>query len=485
MVYIIGTGPGDEDLLTIGAIKALSKCTAVLYDRLSASNVLNYLQKDCEVYYCGKTPGAHSMTQEEINELLVKLAKEGYTVGRIKGGDPFIFGRGGEEILALEENDIPFEVIPGITSFISALSYAGIPVTHRKIAQDFHVVTGRSQDESYVNYSALARENGTLIFMMGLNKLSEIVDNLIKYGKSPDTLVAVVMKGTTSKQKKVVGTLKDIEYKVKESGLVSPCIIVVGDVVQFQDKFNWYERKPLFGNNICITRSKKQSKNLKTKLKELGAQVTEINSITIEDTSHNMNKYLDILNEYNYIIFTSANAVEVFFNYLIDKEYDIRKITSKIIAIGKKTEACIRGRGIVPYIVANHFTSEGLIEKLLQEINIGDKVLQPGSSISRDVIQEALEAKGAKVDMVGIYDTICTELLDKNAFEDVDYVFFASPSSVRNMIQLVGLDNIKLKKSIAIGPTTEKELKKYDIDCYVCNKHSDEGFIEEIIKIIN
>ena len=425
------------------------------------------------------------MTQEEINNLLVKLAKEGHIVGRIKGGDPFIFGRGGEEILALEENNIQFEVIPGITSFISALSYAGIPVTHRKIAQDFHVVTGKSQDESYVNYSALAKENGTLIFMMGLNKLSEIVDNLTKYGKSQDTLVAVVMKGTTSKQKKVIGTLKDIEYKVKEAGLVSPCIIVVGDVVKFQDKFNWYERKPLFGKNICITRSKKQSKNLKNRLKDLGAQVTEINSIAIEDASYNMDKYLDILSEYNYIIFTSANAVDVFFKYLINKQYDIRNIPAKFIAIGKKTENTIKLKGVIPYMVSNHFTSEDLLSKLLQEIKPGDKVLQPGSSISREVIRDVLKDKGAIVDMVGIYDTVCTDILDKNAFEDVDYVFFASPSSVRNMIQLVGLDNIKSKKSIAIGPTTEKELKKYDIDSYVCKKHSEDGFIEEIIKIIN
>lgn len=265
MVYIIGTGPGDEDLLTIGAIRALRRCTAVLYDRLCASNVLNYLPKGCKIYYCGKTPGAHSMSQEEINELLVELAEEGHIVGRIKGGDPFIFGRGGEEILALEEANIPFEVIPGITSFISVLSYAGIPVTHRKIAQDFHVVTGKSQDESNVNYSALARENGTLIFMMGLNKLSEIVSSLIEQGKPRDTLVAVVMRGTTSKQKKVIGNLENIEDKVKEAGLISPCIIVVGEVVKFQDKFNWYERKPLFGHNICITRSKKQSQNLKNK----------------------------------------------------------------------------------------------------------------------------------------------------------------------------------------------------------------------------
>ena len=201
MVYLIGTGPGDEELLTLKAVKALKKCTAVLYDRLGASNILNYLDDNCEIYYCGKEPGAHYKTQEEINEMLVKLAKEGHTEGRIKGGDPFVFGRGGEELLALLDNGIDeFEVIPGVTSPVSVLSYAGIPITHRGIAQSFHIVTGMSKGVSKVNFEALAKEDGTLVFMMGLGNLGNIVSNLMKHGKSKDTKAAVGMRGTTSKQ---------------------------------------------------------------------------------------------------------------------------------------------------------------------------------------------------------------------------------------------------------------------------------------------
>ena len=194
--YIIGTGPGDEELLTLKAIKALGECTAVLYDRLVSNNVLNYLSEDCEVYYCGKEPGAHYKTQDEINEMIVKLANEGHLVGRVKGGDPYVFGRGGEEVLALEKEGIDFEVIPGVTSPIAVLNYAGIPITHRGIAQSFHIVTGMTAVEEKINFEALANETGTLVFMMGLSNLEKIVENLTKYGKNINTPAAVVMRGT-------------------------------------------------------------------------------------------------------------------------------------------------------------------------------------------------------------------------------------------------------------------------------------------------
>lgn len=318
-VYIIGTGPGDEELLTLKAVKVLKRCTAVLYDRLVSNNVLNYLEPNCEIYYCGKEPGAHSKTQEEINELLVKLAKEGHTVGRIKGGDPYVFGRGGEEVLALVDENIEFEVIPGITSPIAVLNYAGIPITHRKIAQSFHVITGKSAQDLNVNFKALAKEEGTLVFMMGLSNLDNIVEELINNGKEPTFPCAVVMRGTSAKQKKVVGTLENISQKVKDAKLQSPCIIVVGEVVNLNKDLNWYENKPLFGKNICITRSRRQSEKLKNKLVDLGAEVTSFNSIKIESSAENLNDYIDKIENYDHIVFTSVNSVEIFFDYLIEK----------------------------------------------------------------------------------------------------------------------------------------------------------------------
>ena len=213
-VYIIGTGPGDEELLTLKAVEVLKDCTAVLYDRLVSNNILNYLKEECEIYYCGKEPGCHYKTQDEINETLVKLAKEGHTVGRIKGGDPYVFGRGGEEVLSLVEEGIEFEVVPGVTSPISVLNYAGIPITQREMAQSFHIITGMTAGTLNINWEAIAKEKGTLVFMMGLNNLGSIIEKLINNGKDVNTKVAVIMRGTSSKQKKVVGTLIDIEEKV-------------------------------------------------------------------------------------------------------------------------------------------------------------------------------------------------------------------------------------------------------------------------------
>ena len=244
--YIIGTGPGDEELLTVKAVKILSKCTAVLYDRLVSNNILNYLNEDCLVYYCGKEPGAHYKTQEEINHMLVNLVKEGHIVGRVKGGDPYVFGRGGEEVLSLVEENLDFEVIPGVTSPISVLNYAGIPITQRAIAQSFHIVTGMTSASEKINWEALAKENGTLVFMMGLENIERIVNNLISNGKEPATPAAVVMRGTSSKQRKVIGTLENISEKARKANLKSPCIIVVGEVVNLNEKLSWYEKKPLF-----------------------------------------------------------------------------------------------------------------------------------------------------------------------------------------------------------------------------------------------
>lgn len=482
MVYIIGTGPGDERLLTLKAVECLKKCTAVLYDRLGSVNVLNYLNDDCEIYYCGKEPGAHYKTQEEINESLIKLAKQGHTVGRIKGGDPFVFGRGGEEILSLLEENIDFEVIPGVTSPISVLSYAGIPITHRGIAQSFHIVTGMSQGKLNVNFESLAKENGTLVFMMGLSKLGEIVSNLIKYGKPKDSKAAVVMRGTSSKQKKVIGTLEDIEEKVEKAGLKSPCIIVVGEVVQFNDRFSWYEKKPLFGTNVCITRSKEQSANLKRKLSELGAEVTEINSIKIEDTSSNLDKYKEKIKDYDHIVFTSSNGVNKFFDYIVKNKFDLRDIKAKFHVIGDATRKCLEEKGIQAFLSAKEFYLESLIEDLKKIISKGDKVLLPTSAKARTLLCDELNKIDVQVDRVNVYDTVCGKVLDKRCFEDVDMVFYTSPSTVTNMITMLGIEKIREKKAIAIGPQTKKALDKNNIKCLMCSKHSEDGFIEEVLQ---
>ncbi|MEG2291617.1 MAG: uroporphyrinogen-III C-methyltransferase [Clostridium sp.] len=482
-VYIIGTGPGDEELLTLKGARILEKCTAVMYDRLVSNNILNYLNENCEIYYCGKEPGCHYKTQEQINEMLVKLAKQGHIVGRIKGGDPYVFGRGGEEVLSLVEENIEFEVIPGVTSPISVLNYAGIPITQRGISQSFHIVTGMSAGVLKINWKALAKENGTLAFMMGLDNLENIVENLVCNGKDINTPTAVVMRGTSSKQKKVVGTLENISEKAKEAKLKSPCIIAVGDVVTLNEKLSWYENKPLFGTNICVTRSREQSSNLKNKLRELGAEVTEINAIKIKETKINLDAYIDKLESYNHIILTSVNAVNIFFDYLIEKKYDIRKIKASFAVVGKATRKALENRGIQAFVMAREFVGEGLFKELEPHLNSGEKVFIPCSSLSREYLKVEIEKLGVEVDRVHTYDTVCGEIKNQNAFSEVDVILYTSPSTVNNMVEMLGVDKIKSKKNIAIGPQTFKALSSHNIECEMCKKHSEDGFLSEIVEM--
>ncbi|MGL5149467.1 MAG: uroporphyrinogen-III C-methyltransferase [Clostridium sp.] len=484
-VYIIGTGPGDEELLTLKAVRVLQKCTAVLYDRLVSNNILNYLSDKCEVYYCGKEPGAHYKTQEEINNMLIKLSKDGHTVGRIKGGDPFVFGRGGEECLALKENNITFEVIPGVTSPIAVLNYAGIPVTQRGVSQSFHVITGMSAGVLNVNFEALANENGTLIFMMGLDNLENIVKNLIINGKDSNTPCGVVMRGTSAKQRKVIGTLENITNKVKEAKLKSPCIIVVGDVVKFSEELNWYEQLPLHGVNICITRSRQQSSNLKVNLRELGAEVTEINSLKVIETTDSLEDKINELYKYKHIIFTSQNSVNIFFDYLVRKNVDVRNLKGDFYVVGKATNNALIKRGIVAKDMAREFVGEGLFKVIKPYINSGDNILIPCSKLSRNYLQDELQSLGANVDRVDIYEVLEGDGRNKKAFDEVDLVLFTSPSTLNNMISIVGIDKIREKLCVAIGPQTYKAMKEQGIVGMYCKKHSDEGFLEEVIDIVN
>ena len=479
-VYIIGTGPGDEELLTLKAVRVLKECTAVLYDRLVSNNVLNYLNENCEIYYCGKEPGAHSKTQDEINELIVGLAKKGHIVGRIKGGDPYVFGRGGEEVLALANENISFEVIPGVTSPIAVLNYAGIPITHRGIAQSFHIVTGKSVQDLNVNFKALAMEQGTLVFMMGLSNLDNIVRELAANGKDLSTPCGVIMRGTSAKQKKVIGTLNDISQKVKDAKLQSPCIIVVGEVVNLNESLSWYENKPLFGKNICVTRSKKQCANLKSKLVELGAEVTSFNSIEIKSCVNNLEKYINKLEDYDHMVFTSVNSVEIFFDYIIEKDYDIIRIKAKISAVGNATEKALNKRGIVCFAKAKEFIGEGLVSILKPHLKENEKLLLPCSAKSREYIYDELTKTGIEVDKVYIYDTVCGSVANKRAFDEVDIVFFTSPSTVKNMVDMLGVEEIKKKKVIAIGPKTNEPLEELGIKASVCKEHSENGFLKEI-----
>lgn len=481
-VYLIGGGPGAPDLITLRAINALRKCTAILYDRLSGTEILKYVNPEAEVYYCGKEPGCHYKTQEEINNSLVELAKKGHMVGRIKGGDPYIFGRGGEEALALLKEDIPFEVIPGITSPIAALNFGGIPVTHRGIAQSFHVFTGKSAAGLNLDFDTIAKLKGTLLFMMSFEQLGNICTGLIKAGKSEDTAVGIVMNGTTAKQRKAVGTLSNIEERATTAGISNPCIIAVGDVVKFHDELNWFEKLPLFGRNICVTRSKEQSKELIDRLTSLGAAATEINSIAIEENLTALEAVKNKLPGYKYIIITSVNGVNTFFKALKAYKIDIRSIKGDFISIGEATTKAMEEHGIIPTVEGDKFTGEGLFEAIKDKICEGDDILIPRSKKGRAYLVKALEDIGGRVDDIPIYDTVVGKNLNVASFKDCDTVLFTSPSTVKNMIDLVGLKEISTKKIISIGPITSKELKAHNLTFEECEEQGVEGIINKLMK---
>ena len=479
-VYLIGAGPGDEELITQKAVRVLRNCTAVLYDRLANPSVLRHLGKDCKIYFCGKEPGCHYKSQEQINDMLVELAKQGHIVGRIKGGDPYIFGRGGEEALRLQEEGIAFEVIPGITSAVSVLNYAGIPATHRGIAQSFHVFTGKSVDKLDISWEAAAKLKGTLIFLMGLENIELITSQLIANGKDAGCSAAVIMNGTTSRQRKVIGTLKDICDKVKSAGFQSPCIIVIGEVVALNEKLSWFEQKPLFGCNVCITRSKEQSSEIREMLQELGAEVTEINTIEIVPTPDALMPYFDKLTEYKYIVFTSVNGVNIFFDYLKEKNFDIRNIPSAIAAIGPATAQAIKKRGIIPAVMGEEFVAEALFDALKGMVQAADNILIPRSKQARSFIVDKLREMGCNVDEAHIYDVIAGELQEPKYFDQADYIVFTSPTTVRNLIAMVGVEKIKQKHNIAIGPITNTELMKNDLNAVVCDEYSIDGVINKL-----
>ncbi len=479
-VYLIGAGPGDEELLTLKAKRALERCTAAMYDRLANPAILRYLPETCERHYCGKEPGAHSKTQADINDLLVTLAKAGHVVGRIKGGDPYVFGRGGEEALRLQAEGIAFEVIPGISSAIAALNYAGIPISQRGLAQSFHVFTGTSAERLDINWQAAAAIDGTLVFLMGLGNIELIVGALTQYGKSPQTPCAVIMKGTTAQQKSVFGTLENICERTAAAQLESPSIIVVGAVTELADRLNWYERKPLFGCHVCLTRAKEQTQELRERLLDLGAEVTEIPTIAVVKHEDALRDYLPKLPGYRWMVFTSVNGVNTFFDALKAQEYDIRRIRADFAAIGPATANAIKERGIMPAIVAKEFVAESLFEALRKRLATGDTVFVARSKQARPYLVEQLRAFGCAVDEIVAYRVETPQTNDVR-LDDVNVITFTSPTTVRHLIDMIGVDRIRAKRLLAIGPITLNELTAHGLTADVCDEYSADGIIEKLL----
>ena len=468
IVYLVGAGPGDPRLITVKGMECIKKADVIIYDYLVNVNLLKNARPDAEFIYVGKQGGSHTLEQEEINELIVKKALEDKIVTRLKGGDPYVFGRGGEEALVIRENHIPFEVVPGITAAIATPNYAGIPVTHRDCTSTFGLITGHedpTKDASSIDWAKISTGIGTIAFYMGIKNLPYITEQLMKHGRSKDTPVAVIRWGTTSQQKTVVGTLCTIVQKAKD--IKPPAITIVGEVVKLRDQLNWFETKPLFGKTIVVTRSREQASEFADKLYEYGAHVIEFPTIEIAkpDSIQPLDEAIKNIHAYNWLVFTSINGVDAFFHRLFELGKDIRELKGiKVCAIGPATEEGIKKYHIKVDCRPPKFIAESVVEELKKVTAIkGEKFLLPRADIARSFLPEELQKLGGKVTDLVAYKTVMAQpkdinLVDKIKNGEIHIVTFTSSSTVRNFIQIVGEKNISAFNGhvqfASIGPIT-------------------------------
>ncbi len=472
-VYLIGAGPGDPGLLTLRGAECLARADVVVYDYLANPDLLRYARPDAERLYAGKQGGGSQTDQEAINALIIERARAGKSVARLKGGDPFIFGRGGEEAEELSRAGIPFEVVPGVTSAIAAPAYAGIPLTHRDHASSVAFVTGHEdpgKETSGIDWERLARGVGTLVFFMGVKTLPDIVARLVAHGRPADTPVAVIRWGTKPEQETVVGTLADIAAQVQARGIRPPALTVVGEVVRLRERLNWFEAKPLFGRRVVITRAREQASDFASALRELGAEPIEFPTIEIRppDSWAEIDAVLDRLPGYDWMVFTSVNGVRFFVERLRARGRDVRALgPARICAIGPATAAAIDGLGLRVDVVPAEYRAEAVVEALDGAVGAeglgGRRVLLPRAAEARDVLPKELARRGAMVDVVVAYRTVMpaegTEGMRALLAEGkVDAVAFTSSSTVRNFVEMIGRDaapGLLARTTVAaIGPIT-------------------------------
>ncbi len=473
-VYLVGAGPGDPGLITVAGLERVKQADVIVYDRLIGRALLDHAREGADLIYAGKVPSpSQTQDQEAINRLLVEKAREGKSVVRLKGGDPFVFGRGGEEAEALREAGIPFEVIPGVTSAVAVPAYAGIPVTHRGVATSFAVITGHedpTKAETAIDWPGVARAADTLVFLMGVKTLPDIVQQLTANGRSPTTPVGVIQQGTSAEQRTVTGTLADIADIVDQAGIKPPAVTVVGEVVRLRETISWFENRPLFGKRVLITRTRRQASVLARLLADEGAVPVELPSIEIEpiEDSAAVDAATERLRagDYAWTGFTSANAVDLFFEHLSERTLDARALgASKVFAIGPATAAALAARGITPEVVPDEYVAEAVVEAMRPHLtphtsHLSPRILLPRAESARPELVQGLEALGATVDEIPIYRAVVPSDSEPAALEalrngEIDIVTFTSSSTVRNLVTMLGGTEALERPLIAcIGPIT-------------------------------
>jgi uroporphyrinogen III methyltransferase/synthase len=491
-VYLVGAGPGDLGLVTLRAKECIEDADVIVYDHLANSETLGWARNDAEIVYVGKAPGESQINQQEINALLIEKAREGKQVVRLKGGDPFVFGRGAEEAQAIADAGLPFEIVPGITSSIAGPAYAGIPMTHR--AHNSHVTffTGHEDPAkagSAIDYAALAKLGGTQVMLMGVERLGSITSEMMKHGVRGDLPVALVRWATTGQQETLTGTLQDIAQKAVASGFEAPAVAVFGEVVALRDKLNWYEKRPLLGKRIVVTRTRKQASVLSSKLRGLGAHVIELPTIRIEPPT-DLREFAQLVQDahiYDWIVFTSANGVEAFFDIFFKLYDDAREIGgARIAAIGPATAQRVKDFHLHVDLQPQEFVAEDVVREFKKQGSIENlKILLVRAEKTRDVLPKELSALGAIVDQAFAYRTV-PETRDTSgarrqlATDGADLITFTSSSTVENFLAL-GLPWPKRMQVASIGPITSKTARdnglKIDVEA---KRHDIDGLVEAI-----
>ncbi len=484
-VWLVGAGPSDPGLLTVKALKLIEEGDVIVYDNLVGQGVLSLVPSGKEVINVGKIAGNHPVPQDEINLILLNKALEGKKVIRLKGGDPFVFGRGGEELELLVDNNIPFEVVPGITSAVSVPAYNGIPVTHRDFTSSFHVITGhtKKKDEADVDYDALVRLEGTLIFLMGVGSMDRICKGLIDAGMDKNMPAAVLEKGTRASQRKVVATVSTLVEESQKAEIKTPAIIMVGKVCQLSDSFEWASKRPLGELKIGVSRPEKKASKLAGKLADLGAEVVLLPSIysVAEEDSDILKSTFEKIDSYEWIAFTSPTAVEFFFEKLIGYGKDSRCLSgTKFAVVGKGTHNKLLSYGIISDLMPETFTGEAL-GKLMSDKHITGTVLIPRSKIGGSELLNALDAGNIKYEDVAIYDTKYQNANNIVSYtEDIDMMAFTSASTVKSFVENNKNIDFAKVKAVCIGTETAKEATNHGMEIFV----SPRATIDEMVNYI-
>ena len=490
-VYLIGAGPGDPGLITVKGLRCLQEADVVVYDRLVDSRILDKAGKQAQRVFVGKGPGETAMEQNDINQYLVARGQEGKVVARLKGGDPFVFGRGGEEAQALSLAGVDYEVVPGVTSAIAAPAYAGIPLTHRHLASSITVVSGSedpTKEESAIRWDAVARAGGTVVALMAWATLDKIVETLIKEGLEPSTPVALIRWGTEPYQQTVTGTLQNIVGISKEAGFSPPVVAVIGQVVDLRQTLRWFDNKPLFGKRVLVTRSRAQASVLSEILQQEGAEPVEVPTIEFSpvDDYSAVDKAITSLNSYSWVIFTSANGVEAFFDRMGALNLDSRAFGGvKVGAIGPSTAATLAQRGIVADMVPPEYVSEAIVQAMQKKDLKGARILLPRADIGREVLAGGLASLGAQVEQLPIYRTTVPEGSGDKARGllgngNIELVTFTSSSTVVNLLSLLDGD-VKLLTNVlvaCIGPITARTAQEKGLEVdIVAQEHTIPGLV--------